>query len=200
MRPRRDKKNAKVAEDTYKAANQKHLDKSEVEMLVNFYIQWVDGKKMERSQFRDVLHQKFDMTEDILMDRVFRSFDKDSDSIVGLVEWVEGVAVLLRGTLSEKIAYAFMVYDLNGDGFISREEMFQMLKSCLIKQPSEEDPDEGIKDIVEITLKKMDRDHDGRLSLSDFEKSVTEEPLLLEAFGQCFPTEKCMYEFESYFD
>ena len=50
---------------------------------------------------------------------------------------------------------AFEVFDLNGDGHISREEMFQMLKSCLIKQPSEEDPDEGIKDIVEITLKKM---------------------------------------------
>ena len=47
------------------------------------------------------------------------------------------------------------MFDLNGDGHISREEMFQMLKSCLIKQPSEEDPDEGIKDIVEITLKKM---------------------------------------------
>ena len=50
---------------------------------------------------------------------------------------------------------AFLVYDLNDDGYISREEIFQMLKSCLVKQPSEEDPDEGIKDIVEITLKKM---------------------------------------------
>lgn len=33
--------------------------------------------------------------------------------------------------------------------------MFQMLKNCLVKQPNEEDPDEGIKDLVEITLKKM---------------------------------------------
>lgn len=30
-----------------------------------------------------------------------------------------------------------------------------MLKDSLIRQPTEEDPDEGIKDIVEITLKKM---------------------------------------------
>lgn len=49
----------------------------------------------------------------------------------------------------------FEVYDLNGDGYISREEMFQMLKDSLIRQPTEEDPDEGIKDIVEIALKKM---------------------------------------------
>ena len=46
---------------------------------------------------------------------------------------------------------------MNGDSFISKEEMFHMLKNSLLKQPSEEDPDEGIKDLVEITLKKMVR-------------------------------------------
>ena len=30
-------------------------------------------------------------------------------------------------------ADCFAVYDLNGDGFIQREEMFHMLKTCLIK-------------------------------------------------------------------
>ena len=47
------------------------------------------------------------------------------------------------------------MYDLNSDGYISREEMFHMLKTSLVKQTTEEDPDEGIKDLVEITLKKM---------------------------------------------
>ena len=47
------------------------------------------------------------------------------------------------------------MYDLNTDGFISREEMFHLLKSCLIKQPSEEDPEEGTKELIELTLKKM---------------------------------------------
>lgn len=30
-----------------------------------------------------------------------------------------------------------------------------MLKDSLIRQPAEEDPDEGIKDVVDIALKKM---------------------------------------------
>lgn len=51
----------------------------------------------------------------------------------------------------------FGIYDLNDDGYISREEMFQMLKNTMVKQPTEEDPDEGIKDIVEIMVKKMVR-------------------------------------------
>ena len=99
-------------------------------------------------------------------------------------EWIEGLSVFLRGTLDEKIkcklskpphirirvsvtqvvtppslrgSDCFHVYDLNGDEYISREEMFQMLKNSLIRQPTEEDPDEGVKDLVEITLKKMVR-------------------------------------------
>lgn len=34
---------------------------------------------------------------------VFRAFDKDSDSCVSVTEWVEGLAIFLRGTLEEKI-------------------------------------------------------------------------------------------------
>lgn len=39
----------------------------------------------------------------------------------------------------------------------------------------------------------QDHDHDGRLSFADFEKSVKEENLLLEAFGTCLPDDavKC---------
>ncbi|KAJ7396783.1 EF-hand calcium-binding domain-containing protein 1 [Pitangus sulphuratus] len=86
---------------------------------------------------------------------VFSTFDRDNNGCITVVEWVEGLAILLRGTLEEKIKYCFAVYDLNGDGYISREEMFQMLKDTVIKQPTDEDPDEAIKDLVEIVLKKM---------------------------------------------
>lgn len=49
------------------------------------------------------------------------------------------------------------MYDLNGDGYISGEEMLYLLKDCLNEQPMEEDPDEGIRDLVEITLSNMVR-------------------------------------------
>lgn len=39
-------------------------------------------------------------------------------------------------------------------------------------------------------MRKFDKDRDGKVSLKDFEDSVTEEPLLLEAFGKCLPTER----------
>uniref|UniRef100_A0A3B4X6I2 Calaxin n=1 Tax=Seriola lalandi dorsalis TaxID=1841481 RepID=A0A3B4X6I2_SERLL len=151
---------------------------------------------LDRAKFRSILHNVFGMTDDMIMDGVFRTFDNDNDGFVGIKEWIEGLSVFLRGTLDEKIKYCFHVYDLNGDNYISREEMFHMLKNSLIRQPTEEDPDEGIKDLVEITLKKMDHDHDGRLSFGDFEKAVREENLLLEAFGTCLPDTTSIEIFE----
>ncbi|KAM6375773.1 calaxin isoform 1-T1 [Alca torda] len=172
----------------------RHFNKSEVECLIKLFNTLVADSNnrfatvgFDRNVFRDTLHSAFGMTDDVLMDRVFRAFDKDNDSCISVVEWVEGLSVFLRGTLKERIKYCFEVYDLNGDGYISREEMFQMLKNSLLKQPSEEDPDEGIKDLVDIALKKMDYDHDGKLSFMDFEKAVRDENLLLEAFGPCLP-------------
>ncbi|XP_059800934.1 calaxin [Hypanus sabinus] len=151
---------------------------------------------LDRNKFRNVLHVTFGMTDDMIMDRVFRAFDKDNDSYVNMKEWIEGLSIFLRGTLDEKIKFCFDVFDLNGDGFISREEMFHMLKTSLVKQPTEEDPDEGVKDLVEIALKKLDYDHDNKVSYADFEKAVKDENLLLEAFGPCLPDPKSALDFE----
>ncbi|XP_068188510.1 calaxin [Antennarius striatus] len=183
-----------------------HFSKTEIECLIREYKillgePTVPGRAvngLDRGKFRSMLHNMFGMTDDMIMDGVFRTFDKDNDSFVSMNEWIEGLSVFLRGTLDEKIKYCFHVYDLNGDNYISREEMFHMLKNSLVRQPTEEDPDEGIRDLVEITLKKMDHDHDGRLSFADFEKAVREENLLLEAFGTCLPDSMSIETFEQH--
>ena len=61
-------------------------------------------------------------------------------------------------------------------------------RNCLLKQPGDDDPDEGVKDLVELVLTKLDMDRDGKVSFQDFQRAVRQEPLLLEAFGQCLPT------------
>ena len=48
-------------------------------------------------------------------------------------------------------------------------------------------------------LKKMDVDHDGRLSYDDFHATVMDDSLLLEAFGPCLPDEVATKEFSRTF-
>ncbi|XP_022246137.1 EF-hand calcium-binding domain-containing protein 1-like [Limulus polyphemus] len=180
------KQEAKLAKNL---AHKTHFTKQEIEtLMINF--KKMTMSKLERTMFREILHNTFEMTDDILMDRIFRTFDADNDGIIDFGEWVTGLSIILRGTQDEKIDFCFKVYDLTGDRIITREEMFHMLKNTMVRQLAEEDPDEGIKDLVDLTLKKMDYDRDGRLSADDFKRSVQEEPLLLEAFGPCLPDDK----------
>ncbi|XP_064648086.1 calaxin-like [Lineus longissimus] len=159
-----------------------HFNKKECECLLNMM-----KFKLDRAKFREILSHTFGMTDDVLMDRVFRAFDKDSDSYVSPEEWVRGASIFLKGNQEEQIQFCFEVYDMNGDGYISREEMFQLLKHSLVKPSAEEDPDENVKDLLELTLKRMDYDHDSRLSLADFKQAIESENLLLEVLGQCLP-------------
>jgi hypothetical protein len=89
---------------------------------------------------------------------------------------------------------------LSNDGYIVRDEMASLLQNCLNLTGQEEEGEDGIKvyhkviqhfilyqDLIDITLKKMDVDRDGRICHEDFEKAVQDEPLLLEAFGPCLP-------------
>ena len=82
------------------------------------------------------------------------------------------------------------MYDLNGDRYISKEEMFQMLQHCLVKGADEDE--DGAKDLVDLVLKKMDEDRDGRVSEIDYATAVAKDALLLEAFGQCLPSPKVL--------
>lgn len=84
------------------------------------------------------------------------------------------------------VKVCFRVYDLNGDRYISKEEMFQLLKNCLVKGTEEDD--DGVKDLVDLVMKKLDEDRDGRVSENDWNSAVGKDQLLLEAFGQCLPS------------
>ncbi|KAL6428768.1 hypothetical protein ACFW04_007972 [Cataglyphis niger] len=146
---------------------------------------------IDRSIFRELLHNTFHViTEDTLVERLFCCWDREIEGVIRLEPWIMGLDVFLRGNLRDRITFCFRVYDLNNDGYITKDEIFQLLKNCLIKQPGEEDPDEGVKDLSELALRKLDVDHDGKISFRDYEIAIKEEPLLLEAFGQCLPTEE----------
>ncbi|XP_074041630.1 calaxin [Leptinotarsa decemlineata] len=151
---------------------------------------------IDRTVFREVLHNTFDIvTENTMMDRIFCVWDKNNCGLITAENWFRGLSLFLKGSVPDQIEYCFAVYDLNCDGYITKDEMFQLLRNCLIKHPQEEDPDESVKDLVDIVMRKIDKNKDGKISLEDFQKTVGEEPLLIEAFGKCLPSEESKITF-----
>uniref|UniRef100_A0A8C2UX88 EF-hand calcium-binding domain-containing protein 1-like n=1 Tax=Chinchilla lanigera TaxID=34839 RepID=A0A8C2UX88_CHILA len=178
----------------------KSFKKSEVECLIKLFHSFLEktgNTGLDQSTFREILHDVFGMTDDMLMNRVFYAFDRNKDNYVNVEEWVRGLSVFLRGTFEEKLKFCFEVYYLNGDGYISREEIFDMLKNSIHQESHEEDADEGVRELVDLILTKMDYDNDGKVSFTDFERAVRQDQLLLEVFGPCLPEAKNCLHFEA---
>lgn len=69
-------------------------------------------------------------------------------------EFIQGLSILSRGSVEEKLRWTFSLYDINGDGFITREEMTDIVTAIfelMGRHPDATGPD------VEKIKEKVDR-------------------------------------------
>ena len=71
-------------------------------------------------------------------------------------------------TQEEKLRFAFQIYDINADGFISNGELFQVLKMMVGSNLN----DVQLQQLVDRTIIKADKDHDGKISFDEFTDMV----------------------------
>ncbi|XP_078097761.1 calcineurin B homologous protein 2 [Mustelus asterias] len=69
---------------------------------------------------------------------------------------------------SNKLRFAFQLYDQDKDGKISREELIQVLRMMLEAQVTEDQ----LESITDRTIQEADMDGDGAISFEEFRKSL----------------------------
>ncbi|XP_055709076.1 Kv channel-interacting protein 1 isoform X2 [Phlebotomus papatasi] len=105
---------------------------------------------------------------------VFNTLDQDRSGIVSFEEFVQGLSILSRGSLEEKLRWTFSLYDINGDGFITREEMTDIataiydLVGHLPIDPTATSEEDRIREKVDRIFQKMDVNGDGVVTLEEF--------------------------------
>lgn len=65
---------------------------------------------------------------------------------------MQGLSILSRGSLEEKLRWTFSLYDINGDGYITREEMTDIVTAIyelMGRLPDTLPDEEKIKEKVE---------------------------------------------------
>jgi len=112
---------------------------------------------------------------------VFDLFDRDDNNVVDMMELICGISLLCSGSEDDKIQAVFKVFDENGDGFISMDEMFKFLTSVfkVVLTPnvigvmnSMGVTVDSAEDLASVTalecFRTADLNNDGKLSIVEF--------------------------------
>uniref|UniRef100_A0A3Q1M784 Potassium voltage-gated channel interacting protein 3 n=1 Tax=Bos taurus TaxID=9913 RepID=A0A3Q1M784_BOVIN len=117
---------------------------------------------------------------------LFNAFDADGNGAIrfeliviwlasGITDWMDdfvvGLSILLRGTVHEKLKWAFNLYDINKDGYITKEEMLAIMKSIYDMMGRHTYPilrEDAPLEHVERFFQKMDRNQDGVVTIDEF--------------------------------
>uniref|UniRef100_A0A1A7YV25 Kv channel interacting protein 3a, calsenilin n=1 Tax=Iconisemion striatum TaxID=60296 RepID=A0A1A7YV25_9TELE len=102
---------------------------------------------------------------------LFNAFDLDRNGSIRFEDFVIGLSVLLRGSVTEKLNWAFNLYDINKDGYITKEEMLAIMKSIYDMMGRYTYPcvkDDAPSEHVDKFFQKMDRNRDGVVTIEEF--------------------------------
>jgi len=126
------------------------------------------------------------------VERLFTLLDVNSDGQIDLTEFVTGLSLLCKGSVEEKLALSFKAYDLDGNGYITKDELASMFKSAWIsgfralcathgnEDLSMDDLNEFSEEMAtlfaENAFDTLDTNGDGQLSFEEFKEFALAEP------------------------
>eukprot|EP01105_Mastigella_eilhardi_P002573 TRINITY_DN1321_c0_g2_i1.p1 TRINITY_DN1321_c0_g2~~TRINITY_DN1321_c0_g2_i1.p1 ORF type:complete len:176 (-),score=64.83 TRINITY_DN1321_c0_g2_i1:109-636(-) len=170
------------------AVSQEKLD----EALKSFAKHAVDGK-ITRQAFKTILAG---IMYDELADQVFDSFDRDKNGYMDLDEYLTMMGVTHGGTVQQKLNASFDLFDKNGDGTLSRDEIREMF-ILIIKQKRVAQGKPVVKGetlearemaiiegVIEAVFKEVDIDHNGVLDRAEYLRGFSEHPEICGFFNQ----------------
>ncbi|XP_029772506.1 calcium and integrin-binding family member 3 isoform X1 [Suricata suricatta] len=111
--------------------------------------------------------------------RIARVFSDDGDGHMTLDNFLDMFSVMSEMAPRDlKAYYAFKIYDFNDDGYICVWDLGQTVTKLTRGELSAEE----VSLVCEKVLDEADGDHDGRLSLEDFQNVILRAPDFLSTF------------------
>jgi serine/threonine-protein phosphatase 2B regulatory subunit len=139
-----------------------------------------DSGTIERDEFLSLPQ----VSSNPLATRMIAIFDEDGGGDVDFQEFVTGLSAFSsKGSKEEKLKFAFKVYDIDRDGYISNGELFIVLKMMVGSNLK----DGQLQQIVDKTIMEADLDKDGKISFEEFTKMVENTDVSMSmTLGMCF--------------
>ncbi|XP_003407876.1 calcineurin subunit B type 2 [Loxodonta africana] len=154
-------------EASYPAEMCSHFDQDEIKRLGKRF------KKLDLDKSGSLSVEEFlsmpELRYNPLLRRVIDIFDTDGSGEVDFKEFIVGASQFsVKGNEEQKLRFAFNIYDMDKDGYISNGELFQVLRMMVGSNLK----DWQLQQLVDKTIIILDRDGDGKISFEEFSAVV----------------------------
>jgi len=155
------------AEEVSEMQSVSHFTPKEIKRLYKRF------KRLDKDEKGSISTEEFLTIPELSMNplnrRIIAIFDSNKDGQVNFKEFVRSLSAFHpRGDREEKVKFAFQVYDIDGDGFIRPDELFQILKMMVGNNLT----DEQIRKAAQETFSEADRSKKGKLDYDDFSEAL----------------------------
>ncbi|KAG5281488.1 hypothetical protein AALO_G00072800 [Alosa alosa] len=166
------KSNSKLKPEVVEELTRKtYFTEKEVQQWYRGFIKDCPSGQLDAAGFQKIYKQFFPFGDPTkFASFVFNVFDENKDGRIEFSEFIQALSVTSRGTLDEKLRWAFKLYDLDNDGYITRDEMLNIVDAIYqmvgntVELPEEENTPEKRVDRI---FAMMDKNADGKLTLQE---------------------------------
>jgi calcium-dependent protein kinase len=134
-------------------------------------------KVLDRQEFKDLYFKVFPeraLHHKGVSDYVFASFDFCNNGHISLDEFMHGYVWSGFGKPEQKLEYAFMFYDLNGNGFLVRDEIREVMNIIYENKGEKLDPED-----VEECVNVIDVNNDDKISKTEFISALVKDEKMI---------------------
>eukprot|EP01137_Pigoraptor_chileana_P031361 Opistho-2@19082 len=126
-------------------------------------------KKLDKDNNGTISPEEFlslpELHQNPLVSRVIATLDVDGGGDVDFQEFISCLSIFsVKGEKEAKLRFAFQIYDVDRDGFISNGELYHVLKMMVGTNLKEQQ----LQQIVDKTILYADKDGDGKISFQEF--------------------------------
>ncbi|XP_029287736.1 Kv channel-interacting protein 2-like [Cottoperca gobio] len=164
---------------------QTNFNKKELQVLYRGFKNECPSGVVNEETFKSIYSQFFPHGDSTMYAHfLFEAFDTHSNGSVSFEDFVVSLSIILRGSITDKLNWAFNLYDLNKDGCITREEMTDIMRSIYDMMGKYTYPcmrDNASKEHVDTFFQKMDKNNDGVVTIEEFLETCQKDESIMQS-------------------